>query len=313
MPIMLVSVHAAAATQSVDIKVFATYWPQWHATALNDYWFEPGYTDWQLLCNNAREQCATNKIGADMLHPLPRHKGGLGWYNLTDRTVRQRQAQLAREYGIYGFAIYHFWFARPESWGRGASWRDGETYGADMDATIMRLLDESDGEPDIPFYFVWANEAFVFRWTTWSTGRVAQLRKGDMQEEEGLDATEAPRPRRRAGASQTSRTHDRVRSSGYGQTGKLSSRTPAKNWKPNGGWDSSPARAVPYALRGSKVGVRRVHVHSHVCMCACVHLCETRPPSCACPCTCPCACSCERPRWLRSSRSLSHCVARSSR
>ena len=165
----------------VDIKVFATYWPQWHATAINDYWFEENYTDWQLLCNNALEHCATNKVHADLLHPLSRDKGGLGWYDLNDRTVRKRQAHLAREHGVYGFAIYHFWFARPAEWGRGASWRGGAAYGADMDATVMKLLDDRDGEPNLPFYFTWANEAFVFRWTNWTTGRVAQLKKGDMQ------------------------------------------------------------------------------------------------------------------------------------
>ena len=54
------------------------------------------------------------------------------------------------------------WFGRdPLVGGPGSSWEPGAKYGADMDETIMKLLDDKDGEPDIPFYFVWANEAFV--------------------------------------------------------------------------------------------------------------------------------------------------------
>ena len=54
--------HAAARLTNADVgkhhsevtlKVFATYWPQWHATPLNDYWFGKGYTDWELLWHTA--------------------------------------------------------------------------------------------------------------------------------------------------------------------------------------------------------------------------------------------------------------------
>ena len=50
-----------------------------------------------------------------------------------------------------------------------------------MDETLMRMLDEDDGEPNMPFYFVWANEAFVWKWKKWSTGRVAKLQPNEVQ------------------------------------------------------------------------------------------------------------------------------------
>ena len=43
------------------------------------------------------------------------------------------------------------------------------------------MLFRSDGEPNMPFYLVWANEAFVWKWTTWKTGKVSNLAKGEVQ------------------------------------------------------------------------------------------------------------------------------------
>ena len=170
----------------VNVKIFAIYWPQWHTTPLNDYWFGTNFTDWELLCNymsHKSEGARTNRYGEPLLQPL-QPPNGLGYYDLNDYSVRRRQAQLAKEYGVHGFVIYHYWFARDPAWGRGASW-NGADIGADMDESVMKLLD--DGEPDIPFYFLWANQAFVWRWKAWgihypsNTSRVAQLKKGETQ------------------------------------------------------------------------------------------------------------------------------------
>ena len=175
-------VKAKQLGNDTTVRVFAVYWPQWHSTPMNDYWFGKDYTDWDLLCNNFKEQGGVNKFGRDLVLPRPQGPDGFGWYNLTaDKDVRRRQALLAKEYGIHGFIYYHYWFSRPESWGRGASWRVQDQAGADMDESLMRLLDEKDDEPDIPFYFVWANEEFIWKWTTWKTGRVGALPKGSTQ------------------------------------------------------------------------------------------------------------------------------------
>lgn len=50
-----------------------------------------------------------------------------------------------------------------------------------MDETVMRILDDDDGEPNMPFYFVWANEAFIWKWKTQRAGRVSTLARGDTQ------------------------------------------------------------------------------------------------------------------------------------
>jgi hypothetical protein len=50
-----------------------------------------------------------------------------------------RQARLAKEYGIDGFAIYHYHFGPQSYAGLGSA-------GADMDETVLKLLDSADGE-----------------------------------------------------------------------------------------------------------------------------------------------------------------------
>ena len=168
--------------QVPEVQLFAAYFPQWHQTPLNDYWFGPNFTDWALLCNRVRANGGINRFGRKTLLPLP-PPNGLGWYDLNDQRIRRRQALLAREYGIHGFAYYHFWFTRPAAWGANlddALNVNGTRYGADMDETLLKLLDEHDGEPNLPFYFVWANEAFVWKWV-WPHGRVSMLRPGATQ------------------------------------------------------------------------------------------------------------------------------------
>jgi len=171
--------------QVPEVQLFAAYFPQWHQTPINDYWFGPNFTDWSLLCNRVRANGGFNRLGGKTLLPLPPPEG-LGWYDLNDQRIRRRQALLAREYGIHGFAYYHYWFTRPAAWGQSRVNLDdvqnvnGTRYGADMDETLLKLLDEHDGEPNLPFYFVWANEAFVWKWV-WPHGRVSRLRLGATQ------------------------------------------------------------------------------------------------------------------------------------
>ena len=125
-------------TSTPCAQVFAAYWPQWHPTPLNDYWFGTNYTDWDLLCQTRERDGGRNDMGEQLVHPLPYGPEGFGYYNLLDREVRRRQALLAKEHGVHGFAIYHYHFG-PQAYGLGNP-------GADMDETTMKLLDAADGE-----------------------------------------------------------------------------------------------------------------------------------------------------------------------
>jgi hypothetical protein len=70
----------------------------------------------------------------------------LGFYDLRVTETREQQADLARQYGIYGFCYHYYWFA-------------GNTL---LDEPLNRML--KDGQPDIPYCLCWANEPWSRRW-----------------------------------------------------------------------------------------------------------------------------------------------------
>ena len=124
-------------------KVMAFYFPQFHPIEENNRLWGEGFTEWTLLNS-------TNIPDLRLRYPMPWREGGLGWYNLLDVDVRRRQAELAKAHGIHGFVIYHYW-------GLGGVGR------AVMPKVAEAILE--DGEPNIPFFFSWANEPWVRSWS----------------------------------------------------------------------------------------------------------------------------------------------------
>jgi hypothetical protein len=118
-------------------RVIAFYLPQFHTTPENDEWWGPGFTEWTGVAT-ARKQFAA--------HQAPNVPADLGFYDLTSIQTRTRQAELARRYGIFGFAYYFYWFS-----GRRL-----------LERPLELML--SDGAPDMPFCLCWANEPWSRRW-----------------------------------------------------------------------------------------------------------------------------------------------------
>lgn len=119
------------------MKIIAFYLPQFHPIPENDAVWGEGFTEW----TNVKRAVPLYEGHQQPVVPLNKN-----YYDLRDTNILKWQAELAREYGIYGFCIYHYWI-------------EGRKL---LEKPLELLLENRD--IDINYCISWANHSWTDSW-----------------------------------------------------------------------------------------------------------------------------------------------------
>jgi len=133
------------------------YLPQYHTFPENDEWWGADYTEW-VAVKRARPLYKG--------HDQPKIPLGGEYYDLDRDGVKTltRQAEIARQYGVYGFAVYQYYF-------------NGKVL---MEKPLKTLLDNPG--IDINYNICWANETWTRTWYGQSDQVLIAQEYGDEQD-----------------------------------------------------------------------------------------------------------------------------------
>lgn len=140
-------------------KLIAWYLPQYHCISENDEFWGKGFTDW-----------VTVKKAQPLYHGhlQPRVPLNQNYYDLSIKENVAWQAKLARDHGIYGFGIYHYWF-------------NNEKNLLTKPTEIIR----DNKDIDINFFFAWDNASWKRSWSAIEGNAWAPIAEATSQKNEG--------------------------------------------------------------------------------------------------------------------------------
>lgn len=119
------------------MKIAAMFLPQFHQDPFNSEWWGDGFTEW----TNVRKAVKMVDGQHQPRQPLD------GYFDLSDPAEIDRQAAMARCYGISAFSFYDYWY-------------DGRRpLGKPLDILLARP------EIDIELSLCWANHSWTRSWT----------------------------------------------------------------------------------------------------------------------------------------------------
>ena len=122
----------------MNMRIIALYLPQFHEFEETNRWWGKGYTEWTAV----KKARPLFKGHCQPRIPLD------GYYDLVRQGVEtwKRQAEMAKKYGIYGFAVYQYYFCGTKL----------------MEKPLEILLDHP--EIDLNYCITWANETWTRAW-----------------------------------------------------------------------------------------------------------------------------------------------------
>lgn len=127
-------------------KVYAMYLPQFHSIPENDIFWGKGFTDWVSV-----------KKSQPLFegHVQPKMPLNKNYYDLSKRESIKAQVDLANEFGVDGWGIYHYWFNNKQCL---------------LTKPAEILLDNKDF--NINFFFAWDNTSWKRSWSNVKGGNV---------------------------------------------------------------------------------------------------------------------------------------------
>lgn len=120
-----------------SIHSFLYVFPQFHEIPENNKFWGKGFTEWWNVSK-------TYQVSKEHIPIHPHHD--IGYYNLLDKSTRERWTNYANNYGFDGFIYCHFWFDK----------------GIIMNKPLDKILE--DNHPNKPWFLNWINENWTKRW-----------------------------------------------------------------------------------------------------------------------------------------------------